>query len=119
MAHNRAPSLALFEIEVRPVLFAPRTAAASRPIGTRNTATVAVSTDWVRAGLLCLFPQLDDVSLLHDNVAVAAQHLRSLLSSASKTRKQVRLAWAPAALARASQQGIYVYFAKLNRREAA
>lgn len=47
MAHNRAPSLALFEIE------------------------------------------LDDASLLHDNVAVAAQHLRSLLSSASKTRKQL------------------------------
>jgi hypothetical protein len=82
--------------------------------GTRNTATVAVSTDWMPAGLLCALLQLDDASLLHDNVAAAAQHLRSLLSSASKTRKQVRHIWAPAALARASQQRIYGWFAKLN-----
>jgi hypothetical protein len=90
MAHNRAPSLALFEIEVSVGPWEPKKQAGSRLAGTRNTATVAVSTDWVPHLLLCMLSQLDDATLAHDNAAAAAQHLRSLLSSVSKTRKQVR-----------------------------
>jgi hypothetical protein len=106
MAHNRAPSLALFEIEVSKIRFALKTADASATASTRNTATVAVPTDCVLAGLPCMFLQLDDASLHQENAAVAAQHLRSLLSSASKTRKQVSPALAHAQRTGARQQGI-------------
>jgi hypothetical protein len=105
MAHNRAPSLALFEIEVSWVSLVVRNAAASATASTRNTATVAVSTDWVLAALPCMLLQLDDACMHHENAALAAQHLRSLLSSASKTRKQVRPALAPTLRARVQQHG--------------